>query len=147
MKEQYGGTLTLWTCYATFHYAPVSYVRLLPGDSDDWIFTLHSVCVGVCVHADTYLLPELLNQPQVYSNHLHLTDSRHGLNRMSGEDAAALTSLSFPINTRTSIMSAPVPDLWRALSEAEQCGINPQIIRTVCRGSVLSNLKWTHLLL
>lgn len=153
MKAQCGGTLTLWTWNATFHYALVSYVRLWPGDSDDWSFTLQSVCVCVntcvlaCTCTHTHTFTKTVKSVSSVFSLLHLTDSRHGLNRMSGEDTAALTSLCLPINTRFSIMSTPAPDPWQALSKAGQYGINLQIIHTACRGSVLFNLKWTHLLL
>lgn len=74
-----------------------------------WVCVCEYICVCTYAHMSTPLL-ELLNQPQVFFGLLHLTDSRHGLNRMSREEAAAVTSSSLPINTRSSIMSAPVPD-------------------------------------
>ncbi len=100
--------------------SPVSCVRHIRGDSDGWCFTLHSVYVSVCVreymHTHTHTFAGTVKSASGVFGLLHLTDSRHGLNRMSGGDAAAVTSSSLPINTRSSIMSPPVPD--PILSEA-----------------------------
>lgn len=104
--------------------------------------TCVSINVYLLVHANTHLYQNCYNPP---FRLLHLNDSTHCFSRMSGEDAAALTSSL--INTRSLIMSALAPDPWQALSKAGQRGINTQIIHTACRGSVLSHLKWTHLLL
>lgn len=105
------------------------------------------VCWCLCVRIHAYLLVHACTHTHTSSlgciqpAAARLTDSRHGLSRMSGEDTAALTSFSLPINTKSSITSAPAPDPRQALSKAGQCGINSEIIHTACRGSVLFQFK------
>lgn len=66
------------------------------------------VCVCVCEHMCTRTHAHI--HTHTFTRTVKSASGVFILNRMSGEDVAALTSVSLPINTRLSIMSTPVPD-------------------------------------
>lgn len=147
--------LTLWTWDTVSHYALLSYVRLWPGDPDDWSFTLHlhvyvNTCVLACTHTYTHthlyqICLICLRCIQPAAPYWQQTSPQPDVWRSPRSSEITVSSHKY----QTSPPSCPLLHVtpWQALSKAGQCGIHTQIIHAACRGSVLFNLKWTNLLL
>lgn len=99
----------------------------MTGASLDTLYVWEYVCVWTHVYLHTR------SHTYTFTRTVKSASGVFILNRMSGEDVAALTSVSLPINTRLSIMSTPVPDPWQVLSKAGRCGINPEMTHTLLK--------------